>query len=131
MAWANMAVADWVRIWCLVKLVISEAISASRIRLSAALRFSMETPRLLMVCSIRFWKAPRSFRREVTSFVKSSMYCRTKARSVPPAPIDVPERSLLSNLSIVTFRASPAAGQFEPEEVPVPVPSPILIRSYR
>nr|WP_288020403.1 hypothetical protein [Tepidiforma sp.] len=43
--------------------VESSATSASRMRLSLAVRFSTATPRLLTVCSRRFWAAPRSERR--------------------------------------------------------------------
>ena len=62
LAWASMAVPAWVRIWVRVKLVISWAMSVSRIRVSDAVMFSMATFRLLMVCSNRFWMAPRSAR---------------------------------------------------------------------
>ena len=42
--------------WC--SYIISLAISTSRIRDSAEVMFSVVTPRLLMVCSRRFWIAP-------------------------------------------------------------------------
>ena len=50
LAWASIAVPAWVRIWARVKLVISEAMSVSRIRLSDAVTFSIATLRLLTVC---------------------------------------------------------------------------------
>src|SRR5688572_18813579 len=54
-----MAVPAWVRIWLRVKDTISWAMSVSRIRLSEAERFSVATDRLEIVCSRRFWTAPR------------------------------------------------------------------------
>ena len=51
------------RIWLLTIWLESSATSASRMRLSAAVRFSTLTPRLAMVCSRRFCAAPRSERR--------------------------------------------------------------------
>ena len=59
MAWASIAVAAWERMLFLVKLVISLAISTSRIRLSAELRFSLVLSRLAILCSKRFCMAPR------------------------------------------------------------------------
>ena len=61
-AWASMAVPAWERMLFLVKVTISSAMSASRMRDSAALRFSVVTLMLLMVCSNRFWMAPSSER---------------------------------------------------------------------
>ena len=57
-AWASMAVPAWSRIWSLVKLTISDAMSVSRMRLSEAERFSVVTCRLAMVDWNRFWSAP-------------------------------------------------------------------------
>src|SRR5260221_14335964 len=57
-----MAVPAWLRIWALVKLTISDAMSVSRIRDSDADRFSTATPRLLTVCSSRFCTAPNAER---------------------------------------------------------------------
>ena len=59
MACASIAVPAWDRIWFRVNWTISCAMSASRMRLSEAVRFSTATLRLLMVCSNRFWIAPR------------------------------------------------------------------------
>ena len=57
-AWASIACADCIRTLFFVNSIISFAISTSRIRDSAAVIFSVVTPRLLMVCSRRFWMAP-------------------------------------------------------------------------
>src|SRR5262249_10397396 len=59
LACARMAVPACWRIWDFVKLTITSDMSASRVRLSEAARFSCGTPRLAIVCSSRFWKAPR------------------------------------------------------------------------
>src|SRR3954451_11341828 len=68
-----MAVPAWLRIWLLVKLTISDAMSVSRIRDSAADRFSTATPRLATVCSRRFWTAPRLDRAVETVAMAASM----------------------------------------------------------
>src|SRR4051812_50095775 len=62
LACASIAVPAWDRIWFRVNWTISCAMSASRMRLSEAVRFSTATLRLLMVWSNRFWIAPRSAR---------------------------------------------------------------------
>ena len=54
MACANIAVDAWPKIWYLVKVIISTAMSTSRIRLSAAVRFSAEVDRFAIVCSSLF-----------------------------------------------------------------------------
>ena len=54
-----------------VNAIISLAISTSRIRDSAAVKFSAEAPRLLIVCSKRFWIAPSLARCVDTTFVAS------------------------------------------------------------
>ncbi len=56
--WASIAVPAWDRMFFDVNLTISDAMSVSRIRLSAAARFSADTLRLLMVDSKRFCSAP-------------------------------------------------------------------------
>ena len=56
-----------------VKLIISEAMSVSRMRLSEAVRFSTATLRLLIVCSKRFCTAPRSDRVVDTLVIASSI----------------------------------------------------------
>ena len=48
LAWANIAVAAWFRMLNLVKFIISLAMSTSRIRDSAAVRFSVVVARLLI-----------------------------------------------------------------------------------
>ena len=58
MAWPSMAVPAWVRIWLRVKVVISSAMSVSRIRDSDAARFSVVVCRFEIVDSKRFWAAP-------------------------------------------------------------------------
>ena len=63
LACASIAVPDCWRIWFLVNSIISWAMSASRMRDSAAWTFSAVRPRRLMVCSRRFWMAPRFARR--------------------------------------------------------------------
>src|SRR4051794_7631935 len=68
-----MAVPAWVRICERVNLVISCAMSVSRIRLSDADRFSTVTLRLLTVCLNRFWMAPRSARVVDTVLMASSI----------------------------------------------------------
>ena len=59
MAWASIAVPAWSMIWFLVNEAISRAMSVSRMRDSEADRFSTDTSRFLIVCSRRFWVAPR------------------------------------------------------------------------
>ena len=56
-----------------MKLVISWAMSVSRIRLSDADRFSTVTFRLLMVCSNRFCSAPRLARAVETDLMAVSI----------------------------------------------------------
>ena len=58
MAWASIAVAACIRMFCLVNSIISLAMSTSRIRDSAAWRFSADVSRFFMVCSKRFCIAP-------------------------------------------------------------------------
>ena len=53
-ACASIAVPDWDRIWSFVKFSISRLISASRIRLSAAVRFVPVVVRFVTVCSREF-----------------------------------------------------------------------------
>jgi hypothetical protein len=69
LACASIAVPAWERICERVKLIISAAMSVSRIRLSEAERFSTATLTLLMVCSKRFWMAPSSARCVDTSVI--------------------------------------------------------------
>ena len=57
-ACANIAVPDCDRIWSFVKFNISWLMSASRIRLSAAVRFVLVVVRFVTVCSREFWNAP-------------------------------------------------------------------------
>ena len=59
LAWARIAVPACCRIWVLVKLTISDATSRSLMRDMEALRFSDATEMLAVVCSRRFWTAPR------------------------------------------------------------------------
>src|SRR4051794_21534689 len=73
LAWASIAVPAWVRTWVRVKLVISCAMSVSRIRDSDAVRFSAVTFRLAIVCSNRFWMAPRLARAVDTFWMAASM----------------------------------------------------------
>src|SRR4028118_1618485 len=54
----SMEVPAWDGICERVKLIISWAMSVSRMRDSEADRFSTDTFRLLIVCSRRFWYAP-------------------------------------------------------------------------
>ena len=62
LAWASIAVAACCRMFCFVNSIISFAMSVSRIRASAEVRFSVVVARLLTVYSRRFWMAPRSER---------------------------------------------------------------------
>ena len=57
-----------------VKLIISCAISTSRIREFASDRFSCVVPKLLIVCSRRFCAAPRSARCAETALIASSIF---------------------------------------------------------
>ncbi len=59
LAWESMATPACCRIWDLVRLAVSAAKSASRIRERAAEMFSDTFCRLEMVDSNRFWTAPR------------------------------------------------------------------------
>ena len=73
MAWASIETPACCRICERVKLVISLAMSVSRMRDSEAARFSAETPRLAMVCCRRFCNAPRSARWLDTEKIALSM----------------------------------------------------------
>ena len=57
-----------------VKLIISCAISTSRIREFASDRFSCVVPKLLIVCSRRFCAAPRSARCAETALIALSIF---------------------------------------------------------
>src|SRR4051794_36763186 len=72
-AWASMAVPACWRICARVKLIISEAMSVSRMRDSEAERFSVVTERFEIVRSNRFWKAPRLPRRVETVVIALSI----------------------------------------------------------
>src|SRR3954453_18909230 len=85
LAWASIDVPAWVRTWLRVKLVISWAMSVSRIRDSDAVRFSAVVFRLLMVCSNRFWMAPRLARAVDTFLMAVSM--RPMAVCAPEAEV--------------------------------------------
>src|SRR4051794_14175587 len=82
-----MEVPAWVRTWARVNAVISAAMSVSRIRDSEAVVFSMAVFRLLMVCSNRFWMAPRSARCEDTALIAVSI--ALIASDAPEAPENV------------------------------------------
>ena len=73
MAWASMLMPDCCRTCALVNLIISCAMSASRTRDSAACMFSAIRPRRAMVCSSRFWVAPRLARLVVTVEMAASI----------------------------------------------------------
>src|SRR5437762_12639722 len=77
-----MAVPAWLRIWALVKLTISDAMSVSRMRDSDADRFSTATPRLATVCSRRFWTAPNVLRCEETVEIAKSIEASALAAAV-------------------------------------------------
>src|SRR3954465_9706375 len=77
-----MAVPAWLRIWALVKLTISDAMSVSRMRDSEADRFSTATPRLATVCSRRFCPAPNPPRRADTVEMAKSIDARAEAAAV-------------------------------------------------
>src|SRR4051794_14596190 len=85
LACASIAVPAWVRIWLRVNPTISCAMSASRMRLSEAVRFSTPTLRLLMVWSNRFWMAPRSAR--VVETVPIAVSSRLIADCAPLAAV--------------------------------------------
>src|SRR4051794_24643748 len=87
LAWASIEVPAWVRTWARVKLVISDAMSVSRIRDSEAVVFSMAVFRLLTVWSNRFWMAPRSARCDDTVLIAASM--AVIAFDAPVAPENV------------------------------------------
>src|SRR5207302_8621530 len=77
-----MAVPAWLRIWALVKLTISDAMSVSRMRDSDADRFSTATPRLATVCSRRFCTAPNVLRWADTVEMAKSIEARAEAAAV-------------------------------------------------
>src|SRR5437763_16786768 len=77
-----MAVPAWLRIWALVKLTISDAMSVSRMRDSDADRFSTATPRLATVCSRRFWTAPNVLRCADTVEIAKSIDASALAAAV-------------------------------------------------
>ena len=85
LAWASIAVPAWVRTWVRVKLVISDAMSVSRMRDSEAVVFSIVVFRLLIVCSKRFCFAPRSARAEDTWVIAASMAVMAAEAPVPAA----------------------------------------------
>src|SRR3954452_3244339 len=72
LAWARIEVPACCRMLLRVNPTISSAMSASRIRLSEAVRFSDWVARFSMVCSRRFWTAPRFDRFADTSEIASS-----------------------------------------------------------
>ena len=74
-------------IWLRESAAVSEAKSASRIRLRDALRFSLVVERLLIVLSSRFWSAPRSAREAETC---------SSARSMVSIDFSAPSRVLMS-----------------------------------
>src|SRR5690606_9348292 len=71
-AWAMTATETWVRIWYRTNSIIAWAMSASRMRDSAAWRFSAVVARLLMVCSSRFCSAHMDERWDYTARMASS-----------------------------------------------------------
>ena len=73
MACASMLVPACCRIWNFVNATISDAMSASRIRLSDAVRFSWYVARLFRRCSRRFWTAPKLARAVDTFLIAVSM----------------------------------------------------------
>ena len=66
MACARIATPACCRIWAFVRFAVSDAKSASRIRLRDAWRFSLTAWRLAIVDSKRFWIAPRVLRKPLT-----------------------------------------------------------------
>src|SRR4051794_25166743 len=91
LACASIAVPACDRIWFRVYWTISCAMSASRMRLSDAVRFSTATLRLLMVWSNRFWMAPRSARVDDTVLM---------ARSIASMPADAPEAAVALKVAV-------------------------------
>ena len=99
------------RIWFLVKLTISAAMSVSRIRDSEADRFSVVTCKLLIVDSNRFWVAPRAPRAaEIVAIAVSvsSMMARASSASAMLAPMTTAESivDLAERLTPIVARCS-------------------------
>src|SRR3712207_3381837 len=82
-----MEVPAWDRICERVKLIISWAMSVSRMRDSEADRFSTDTFRLLIVCSRRFWYAP-SVARDVDTFLMAVSMASIADTAPAVVPID-------------------------------------------
>jgi hypothetical protein len=117
LACASIAVPACDRIWFFVNSTISDAMSVSRIRLSDAVTFSTATLRLLIVCSNRFWYAPRL------------------ARAVETPLIAVSSAVIAFWALVVVVRSSVALSTARPAEVkpvrlePVPKMLPAAVRS--
>src|SRR3954465_10813342 len=98
-----MAVPAWLRIWALVKLTISAAMSVSRIRDSDADRFSTATPRLATVRSRRFWTAPNWLRRADTVEMAKSIDARADAAALA---VEIERPLTLRPLLVMTLTAT-------------------------
>ena len=72
-ACASIDVPDWLSIWSFTNSFIVAAMSASRILLSAAVRFVLVVVRLLIVCSSAFWYAPSFARCEDIVLIAQSI----------------------------------------------------------
>ena len=83
LAWAGIAVPAYVITWSRPNVVISAAMSVSRIREWDAAVFSTAASNRAMACSSRFCTAPRSARVEATHAIAVSM--SEMARSVRPS----------------------------------------------
>src|SRR5205823_9946694 len=123
---------------------ISEAMSASRIRLSDAVRFSDDVDKFSIVCSSRFWTAPRFARLAEMSEIASSSDCisawallddevvanvataEARFEKPPPAPkllplLFAPDSELSIATETVWFAFAPIgkAAEAEPELVKI------------
>jgi hypothetical protein len=110
LACASIAVPAWDRIWFRVNWTISLAMSASRMRLSDAVRFSTATLRLLMVWSNRFWMAPRSAR-----VVDTDLMAVSSALIAVVAPLAA------ANVGVALARSATAVLSASPACVPAAV----------
>ena len=85
LAWARTAVPACCRIWYLVMVETSAAMSASRITDSAAMKFSTAVSTLCLENSIRFCAAPMSPKTPETTLMAVSMAVRAVRESAAVA----------------------------------------------
>ena len=110
LAWARIATPACCRIWVLVKLTISDATSRSLMRDCEALRFSEAIEIAAVVCSSRFWTAPRLPRTvETKPMPVSTELMSVCAAATMPVPLPVAvANALMSALSVLYPAPAPA-----------------------